>query len=858
MADPQPAPSKKLTTLSPGDRLGPYQIVGLLGAGGMGEVYRATDSRLGRDVALKVLRQSPDPEHLARFSREARAASSLNHPNIVAVFDVDTQAGVPYIVTELLEGETLRVTLNKGLLPYRKAIDYGVQIAQALDAAHTKGIWHRDVKPANVFITEDGRVKLLDFGLAKPSKRDAQAGSDDVTIEDTNAGEILGTAGYMSPEQVLGLPVDHRTDIFALGTMLYEMLTGTRAFQRASAVQTMTAVLEEDPVDPITLNPRLPPAAAALVRRCLEKNREDRFQSVRDVAFDLQQLRELTWGSRPAWTAPSGLRRRHLLPAILAGLVLIEGLAVARLMLRPVAAPAFQQLTFLRGRIGGARFASDGQAVVYSQTRGGPAPEVWRVDLADSPGSRLLEYPAGSDVLAARTGELALSVRRRFVLGERFVGTLALAPAGGGAPREVADNVEDADWDPSGALALARSTGDAGGQSWIEHRGRTLYKTAGSIRFLRVSPDGQRIAFLEDPQGRGSSGSVVVVDLNGQSATLTSGWASARGLDWSPDGDEIWFTAGQLDTNRALRAIDLDRRQRLILEAPGALTLWDVAADGRVLLTRDEERRAIVGMPPGETAERDLSWFDNSAIADLSADGRQLLFGDRFGIYIRATDGSAPIRLGLKDAFADHLSPDGRTVLATTESGRQLLLVPSGAGDPHALPAHGIASYSGAAWFPDGRRILFSGREQGRDLRSYVQDVDDGPPRALTPENTRALSVSPDGEWAAAIGPGQGISLWPVAGGPSRPVSGSEPGDRPISWSADGRSLWLFRRGEVPGQVFRLDIDTGRRSLWKTLAPADREGVYSITEFRTTPSGHAYFYSYTRLLSQLYLVRGLR
>jgi hypothetical protein len=855
-----PSSSKAAISLSPGERLGPYQIVGPLGAGGMGEVYRAHDPRLGRDVALKILRRSSaDAEHVARFSREARAAGSLNHPNIVAVFDVGTEGGVPYVVTELLEGETLGARLNRGLLPYRKAVDYGIQIAQALDAAHAKGIWHRDVKPANAFITDDGRLKLLDFGIAKLSEREVPAESEESTVDASQSGKIRGTAGYMSPEQVLGHAVDHRTDIFALGAVLYEMLTGARAFQRPSAVETMTAVLQEDPVDPLTLNASLPPAAAAVVRRCLEKNKEERFQSARDLAFDLQQLRDLTGGTKPLGAAPSALGRK-VLPAILAAAVLVEGVALAVFLTRARPAPAFEQLTFRRGRIGGARFASEGQAVVYSEAREGNALEVWRLDLADSPASRSLDYPAGTDVLAARVGELALSVRRRFVLGERFVGTLAVAPIGGGSPREVAENIEDADWDPSGAqLAIARSTGDAGGQSRIEYPvGRTLYKTAGSIRFLRVSRDGRRIAFLEDPVGRGVSGRVAVVDLNGRLTPLTEEWPSVRGLAWSARGDEIWFTAGGARGNRALRAVSLEQKQRLVLEAPGSLTLWDVAPDGRVLLTRDEERRAVVGVPPGETTERDLSWFDNSGVADLSDDGRWLLLGDRFGVYLRATDGSPPIYLGLKDGFADDLSPDGKTVLATTLSGRQLVLLPSGAGDPQPLPPHGIVTYRGALWFPDGRRILFNGSEPGRDLRSYIQDVKGGPPRALTPENTRAVAISPDGEWTAAIGPAQAISLWPMAGGPPRPVHGSQSGDRPVAWSADGRSLWLFRRGEVPAHVFQLDIATGRRQLWKTVVPPDAAGVYSIIEFEITPTGHAYFYSYTRLLSQLYLVRGLR
>jgi eukaryotic-like serine/threonine-protein kinase len=852
------------TSLSPGDRVGPYDIVGLLGAGGMGEVYRAHDPRLGRDVALKILRRPPtDPEHVARFSREARAAGSLNHPNIVAVFDVGTEGGVPYVVTELLEGETLRSRLDRGLLPYRKAVDYGIQIAQALDAAHGKGIWHRDVKPANAFITTDGRVKLLDFGIVKLSERHALVGSQESTVESTRAGEIRGTAGYMSPEQVLGAEVDHRTDIFALGAVLYEMFTGTRPFHRPTTVETIAAVLQEDPADPLTINDRLPSAAAAIVRRCLEKNKEDRFQSARDLAFDLQQLREATGTAQSLGAAPSAVRRQ-LLAGILTAAVLLQGVAIALLLRRPgppSAAPAFDQLTFSRGRIGGARFASKGQVVVYSEAREGNAMEVWRLDdLADGPTSRSLGYPSGTDVLAARTGELALSVRRRFVLGERFVGTLAVAPIGGGAPREMAENVEDADWDPSGTkLAIARSTGDTAGQSWIEYDGRTVYKTesGNSIRFLRLSRDGQRIAFLEDPFGAGIRGSVVVVDLDGRHRRLTEDWVSVRGLAWSARGDEIWFTASGEGTNRALRAVNLDGEQRVVLQAPGSLTLWDIAPDGRVLLSRDEERRTVIGVPPGETAERELSMFDEAGVAALSADGRWLLFGDRFGIYVRATDGSLPIYLGLKDAAADGLSPDGKTVLATTEAGRQLVLVPIGAGDPQPLPAHGIASYHGAEWFPDGKRILFNGVEPGKELRSYVQDINNGPPRPVTPEKTWGLAISPEGEWIAATGTTQTISLWPVAGGPSRTVSGSEPGERPVAWSADGRSLWLFRRGEVPAHVFQLDIATGRRHLWKTLVPPDTAGVYSIIGLRVTPAGHAYFYSYARLLSQLYLVRGL-
>lgn len=827
----------------------------------MGEVYRAHDSRLGRDVAVKVLRHSSnDPDSIARFSREARAAGGLNHPHIVSVFDVGTADGVPYLVTEVLEGETVRARLDRGALPYRKAVEYGVQIAQALDAAHGRGIWHRDVKPANAFITGDGRVKLLDFGVAKLSEQEAVAESQTHTVDETRPGEVRGTAGYMSPEQVLGKPIDHRTDIFALGAVLYEMFTGAKAFHRPTSVQTMTAVLQDDPTDPCSINPRLPAAAAAIVIRCLEKNREERFQSARDLAFALQQLRDST-GTSSAVEAPPSVARRRRRTAVIAALLVGEAAAIAFLLFRPLPSPAFEQLTFRRSRIGGARFASSAQAVVYSEAREGTTLDVWRIHLADGPSSGSLDYPASGDVLATRAGQIALSKDRRFILGERFVGTLATAPIGGGSPKDVAYNIEDADWDPSGTLlAVAHSTGDIAGQTQIEYPpGTPLYTFPGSIRFLRFSPDGKHLAFVQDASGRGVSGHVAVMDLKGTVTQLTDRWESVRGLAWSPAGDEIWFTAGAVRSGRVLRAVTTEKKARVVFEAPGSLTLWDIAPDGRILLTRDEERRAIVGMPPGATAERDMSWLDQSGIADLSPDGRWLLGRDRFGVYLRATDGSAPKFLELKDGFADALSPDASKAIGTDAKG-QLVLIPTGVGNPAPLPAHGITRYSGARWFPDGKRILFTGAPPDRPLRSYVQDTSGGEaPRALTPEGIWGLAITSDGARIAAIGGADPtISIWSQDGVLQQHVKGSQPDDRPVAFSSDGGSLWLFRRGEVPAQVYQLNIATGERRPWKKLVPPDTAGVYSVIEFQVTPDGSSYFYSYTRLLSQLYLVTGLK
>jgi WD40 repeat protein len=391
--------------------------------------------------------------------------------------------------------------------------------------------------------------------------------------------------------------------------------------------------------------------------------------------------------------------------------------------------------------------------------------------------------------------------------------------------------------------------------------GRTIYYTAGSIRCPRISPDGQSVAFLEDAAGLGFEGSVEVVDLNGSRKSLTKVWRDAEGLAWSPRGDKIWFTAGDGESHRVLREVSLAGRQRVVAEVPGTLTVRDAARDGRVLVTQDDERLAVFCAPPGGAQEVNLSWFDLSGLASrtgLSADGRMVLFGDRGGIYIRRTDGSPAVRLGLPDGYADALSPDLKWALCTTRQTDQLVLLPIGAGEPRPLPPYGIASYAGALWFPDGERILFTGREPDHGLRTYIMPLKGGgAPRPVTPENTWVLSISPDGSMLAAISREGGISLWPVDGGAPTRVPGSQSHDRPVAWSEDGRWLWLFRRNEIPAKIERLEIATGRRQLWKMLVPAEG-GVYSIVNFSITPSGNAYCYSYRRRLSDLYLVEGLR
>jgi hypothetical protein len=434
-------------SLSAGTRLGPYVIGAPLGAGGMGEVYRATDSRLGREVAIKVLPASfaAEAERLRRFEQEARAIGALNHANILAVYDIGTHDGAPYVVSELLEGETLRARVGDTPLPRRKASDYATQIARGLAAAHEKGIVHRDLKPDNLFVTRDGRVKILDFGLAKmtePSSVDSETALV-AAAPGTDAGTVLGTVGYMSPEQVRGLKVDHRSDIFAFGVVLYEMLTGRRAFQGDSAVETMNAILKSDPAPAQIGQQPLPPVLDRIVQHCLEKSPEERFQSARDIAFDLDALAGESSQTSVKVAAPS--RSRWLKPVALALLVAAGGAALFVAGRSTAAAPAnpvFQPLTFRRGDVSHGRFGSEGRAIVYAaRWEGGPL-ELYSAQ-PGSPESRAIGLQADLQAVS-KHGEMAV------LLNPAGNSILARMPTGGGAPRQVLEQVQSADWGPDG------------------------------------------------------------------------------------------------------------------------------------------------------------------------------------------------------------------------------------------------------------------------------------------------------------------------------------------------------------------------------------------------------------------------
>src|SRR3984885_5141839 len=382
--------------LTSGTRLGPYEIQSPLGAGGMGEVYRAHDARLNRSVAIKILPASfaADPDRLQRFAAESRATAALNHPNILSLYDIGEDGfgghqAAPYVVSELLEGETLRDRLREGALPSRKAIDYARQIASGLAAAHDKGIVHRDLKPENLFITNDGRAKILDFGLAKLTRPEADASGEAPTQQiATDAGTVMGTVGYMAPEQVRGKPADSRSDIFAFGAILYEMLSGKRAFHGESPVETMSAILKEDPPDLAETNRNVSPVLERIVRHCLEKNPAERFQSARDVAFNLEALTDASTSRTGVQALPEERKRRRWMLPVLAGLLVLASWAgIYRMAHRATGSnPTFHEITFRNGTIWDARFAPDGQTIIYGAAWDGLPQEMFstRFDSSDS------------------------------------------------------------------------------------------------------------------------------------------------------------------------------------------------------------------------------------------------------------------------------------------------------------------------------------------------------------------------------------------------------------------------------------------------------------------------------------------
>jgi len=842
-------------TLPVGTRLGPYEVSAPLGAGGMGEVYRARDTRLGRDVAIKVLpaELSADRDRLARFEQEARSASALNHPHIVTIYDIGSEGPVSYMAMELVEGKSLRDMLATGLLPIRRVLQIGAQIAEGLARAHAAGIVHRDLKPENVMVTKDGFVKILDFGLAKL----VVEASGEVSAMPTQAraetlpGTVLGTVTYMSPEQATGQPLDYRSDQFSLGSILYEMLTGKKAFQRASAVTTMAAIIQEEPEPLPQARPETPAPLRWLVERCLAKEARDRYTSTDDLARDLATVRDrLSEASSSAAVlaapAPRARVRRWLLLALLP-LVLLGLWLLAGPQLRKTASvPTFRQVTFRRVNVWNARFAPDGQTIVYTVFTQG-RPELFSTRLGSRESRSLGISPANIHSISV-SGDMAIT------LGPDQGGTLAQASLAGGAPREILEDVAAADWSPDGkSLSVAHSIK---GKTRLEFPvGKVLAESSGRLGRIRVSPKGDLVAIREKD-------SLEVVDLSGRKRSLA---ADAQEFGWSATGDQLWFTRIQQGATQIF-AVTLAGREHVLASLPGDFTLYDVGRDGKILVERGSERWEAFGRVPGSEGERSLTWLDATLACDLSADGTKFLFSEKepgwsnADVYVRKTDGSPAVRLG--EGFCRALSPDGKWVIALPRSpAPRLVLLPTGPGQPINLPNDGLEPFEVfgmADWLPDGKRIVFTGRRVGQRPRLFVQDLPNGKPIPISPEGVhlpRAKAVSPDGK--VVIGAtDEGYRLYPVEGGPSREIPGLSEEDVPIRWTADG-ALYVMHEGS-PIRIWSLDLSNGRRRLWKEIPLPDPEAVPSLDRVLLTPDGRWYVHSYDRWLADLWVIEGVK
>ena len=839
----------------------------------MGEVYRARDTRLGRDVAIKVLPAdlAANEERLKRFEKEARSASALSHPNIVTVFDIGATDGVSWMAMELVDGDNLRKLLSAGPLPLKKLLGIGGQMAEGLAKAHATGIVHRDLKPENVMVTRENTVKILDFGLAKLTSQTGETGelTQSPTVSAaTEAGVVLGTVGYMSPEQALGQALDFRSDQFSFGAILYEMITGRRAFARASAPETMTAIIREEPASLGSAAPDCPVPLRWIAERCLAKEREERYASTRDLAHDLARLRDgLTDGSLSGAVVPSTARKRVSRLGLMVGVAgLVLGAAAAAVALRRPreGPPTYRPVSFHRGSIGNARFAADGKTILYSAAWEGKPPQIFSTRL-DSTESTALPFPSADLLSISAAGKLAI-----LVLHGSESAAIAEVSLAGGAPRELVVA------DPPEALQFSQQIADyaPGGERLAVVRNGQLEFPIGKV-LVPAAPDGQvaAIRFLGDDkqiayslENRSDNMALGVVDLSGHRKILTSGWEIISSIAWNPVAREIWFS-GRRKTNHIgvveLHAVSLSGKERLVAQNPQLIIVQDVAPDGRVLARSDDWPETMMCLPPGASREVNLTWLDFSQGVALSADGQDLLFieggagaGAAGGVYMRKTDGStAAVRLG--DGWTDRqdLSPDKKWIVQAQPA--RLILLPVGPGEPKTIQDKDF-QYRRALWFPDGKRLLVLVSTPGHGLRMYVRDLEQGPPRPITPEGTAYAQLSRDGTRVVVVDlKTRKWTMYPVDGGSPVALPGIREDEEVLGFDDKGQNLYVASQG-LSKKIDRLDLATGKRTFFKEVRPADPTGVGSIAAIQLTPDGRSYCYSFMRALSRLYVVDGLR
>jgi len=873
-----------------GTRLGPYELLGQIGAGGMGVVYNAKDARLGREVAIKLLPKAfaEDVDRLRRFEQEAKTLGNLNHPNILSVFDVGSFEGQPYLVMERLLGETLRGRIAGKALTTKKAMEIALQIAQGLSAAHERGIIHRDLKPDNIFLTREGRVKILDFGLAKPAQDQIQ-GSDSTralnmpilpgtsaSFPHTAPGTVVGTAGYMSPEQVRGERLDGRSDLFCLGLMLWEMLTGRHPFHGDSAIEIMYAILRDEPPE---LDPdlHLPLLLERVVQRCLAKQPSDRFQSAHDLAFALEAASQSSFVSMTELkSAPvSSTRSKRSGWWIALGTVGALGLAAMIWLFwhRALPAPNFKRLTFAPGLVDAARFSADGRSIFFTARFQGRKPELF-VQSPESPEPRPVD--TGGFVLLDISSNNQLAVLRETHQGqEGYRGILAEMPGGGGSFRDLQEDVLEAAWDEEGGH-LAVITLDKGFNSCLEYpSGHVLHSSAGELKLLRMGP-GNRMALVE---GTGGRTDIVVFQPRGQSRILFSKGedvfaATLTGLAWHPSGKALWFSENQ-GSQSVFWTLSMNGKRSMVWRGPGDIRLMDIAPDGRVLATVRQTRKGVFYQRAGQTALRDLSILDGTQAVGFTPDGASLLMLESPSLdggttqdlaYLRSVEGSSVVRLA--KGYPRSLSTDGRMVgmsLSNSEDAANVLtFVPTGAGQTLKVEVPGnFDGLDDAVLFDQERKVLFAGMQKGQDWQFYTLEREGGTPKAFTPVGIRAprpLLLSPDGKFMIGTTTTRGqYARYALEGGDARPIRGMQPGETPIAWTQDGRGICITgAETDLPVRIFRLDPDTGQRSLLHSFMPPDTAGYLGTPSVRTNTANSAFAFTYDRRISDLYLIEGMK
>ena len=735
-----------MTSLSAGSRLGHFEIVEMIGAGGMGEVYRARDPRLGRDVAIKILPSSVagDADRVRRFEQEARAAGVLNHPNITAVHDIGTNLsdGSLYVVSELLEGETLRSRLGVGALPMRKALDYARQIAQGLAAAHEKGIVHRDLKPENLFVTKDGRVKILDFGLAKltrPEEGGAQTNFPTATAG-TEPGVVLGTLGYMSPEQVRGKPADHRSDLFSFGAILYEMLAGKRAFHGDSAADTMSAILMREPEDLSATNRSIPPGLERIVRHCLEKSPDERFHSAHDLAFQLEALSD-TSSAISAAPAPRAVRVRATPWLATALLLALAGIGVL-LLQRPSATepPRTSFLTF-SGYDKDPAASPDGKLVAFVSQRDGRS-RIWLKQLATGEEVALTSgedaaprfSPDGSELLFARA--------------EGPVSALFRVALVGGEPRKMIDNALAADWSPDGSrIAFVRPSekgqriGSVLSVAGTDGSGERPIGETNDLPLLypRWAPDGRTIAAVRLGSIASVADQIGLFDVETRKSRLIpvppSG-GTVSSVAWTRSAEEVVYAqAAQLTSQVPLSRLVVQSvrsgENRTVLWIPNLVWGVDLLSSGDIVFDAITIRQNLRGIPLSSSGGPSEEWFTRGNSVD-----RQPVY-----------------------------SPDGeRIAFASTRSGNiDIWQVDRRTGAVRRLTSDAADDWD-PGFTPDGKNLLFSSNRGGH-FEIWIADADGRRARQLTQDGVDAENptATPDGEWIVyGSGHPQKRGIWKI------------------------------------------------------------------------------------------------